>query len=73
MSYNGWTNRETWLCNLWIGDALYDLESVTPETVEALVYSMAEVGLEGLMSDLLNSAISQINFYEIAEAANEDR
>ena len=73
MSYNGWTNRETWLCNLLIGDALYDLESVTSETVEALVYSMAEVGLEGLMSDLLNSAISQINFYEIAEAANEDR
>lgn len=69
MEYNGWASYETWLCNLWIGDQLAEMRNVTPETVETIVRDMAVGCADGFISDLLNAAISSINFYEIADAA----
>ena len=74
MAFNGWTNKETWLVNLWLGDSLqYDLEDgleITPDYVESVVDEMAiaalESGANGFITDLLNCALGEINYHEIA-------
>ena len=46
MSYNGWTNKETWLVNLWIGDSLtMDQEAghdITAAYIEQIVEDLIE-------------------------------
>lgn len=73
--YNGWTNYETWLVNLWIGDLLQqDADegiAITGEYIRDLVDTFAEpafkaIGNYGLIVDLLNGAIGAANYYEIA-------
>jgi len=78
MRYNGWKNKETWLVNLWLGDSLQcDLEDgieVTHYYIEELVEELARDFYEsgnGFMVDLLNCAIGEIDFYEIAEHYKE--
>ena len=78
MRYNGWKNKETWLVNLWIGDSLtMDQEDgieITPCYIEELVEELAEGFYEsgnGFMVDLLNCAIGEIDFREIAEYYKE--
>ena len=73
MRYNGWKNKETWLVNLWLRDSLQcDLEDgieVTPCYIEELVEELARDFYEsgnGFMVDLLNCAIGEIDFHEIA-------
>ena len=74
MSYNGWKNKETWLVNLWIGDSLsMDQESgfeVTADYIEQLVDDMVCESMSshnGLITDLLNCALGEIDYHEIAE------
>lgn len=78
---NGWKNKETWLVNLWLGDSLaldYDaLVNITPEYIEALVVKMVEQVTwgsdhENLIIDLLNSALSEIDYRELAAHYNDD-
>ena len=42
--YNGWTNYETWLVNMWYGDYLQDIvnegETLDADQIEAIVVSM---------------------------------
>ena len=79
MSYNGWTNKETWLVNLWLGDMLaIDQEegvAIDAGYVESIVDEMASAALEcdanGLITDLLNCALGEINYYEIAKHYQE--
>ena len=79
MSYNGWTNKETWLVNLWLGDCFQaDTEmgeEVTAEYIESCVSEMAsaagESDMAGLITDLLNSAIAKVNWQEIASHYQE--
>ncbi len=83
-TYNGWTNYETWLVNIWVDNdkKLYfimkeilnscDWENKTYElskVLQELYEKQAEnIGLKvGLMSDLLNGALSAVNWYELAE------
>ena len=75
MTYNGWKNKETWLVNLWIGDLLNEdqeegieitadyIEQVVDETASALT----AVITNGLMTDLLNCALCEIDYHELAE------
>jgi hypothetical protein len=79
---NGWKNKETWLVNLWLGDTLaldYDaLVNITPEYIEALVVEMVEQvtwgsGHENLIIDLLNSALGEIDYRELAAHYKDDR
>lgn len=70
MTYNGWTNKETWLVNLWLGDSLQcDLEDgqeIDAIYIEVLVDEMVEDSANGLITDLLNCALGKINYHEIA-------
>ena len=76
MSYNGWSNKETWLVNLWLGDGLtMDQEAgyeITADYIEQMVDEMASLLLDvpdanGFMTDLLNCALGEIDYHELAE------
>ena len=78
--YNGWTNYETWLVNLWLSNDQGTEEMINDMAKHSKdVYSLMEEIKDlieelnplkdnaDLFSDLLNGAISECNFYEIAE------
>lgn len=79
MSYNGWTNYETWNVALWIDNepGLYDDlcevargaddASDLARELKAYVEGMAPDLGASMFSDLLNAALSEVNWYEIAE------
>jgi len=76
--YNGWTNRETWLVNVWeipegidrnqsANDIEAELETVVRDTLE----SELPEGVSGLVADFLpgvEDIMLKINFRELAEA-----
>ena len=82
MEYNGWSNYETWLVNLWMdnepggkefiwdwlgeqsvavqaGNLAYYLEITHEDEVE-------NINVTGFWKDLLNGALSEINWMEVA-------
>ena len=80
-TYNGWTNKETWLVNLWIGDSLtMDQEAgceITAAYIEQVVDEMASALLDGpdangFMTDLFNCALCEIDYDELASHYEED-
>ena len=81
MSFNGWENKETWLVNMWLGDDLQahkdEGEPLTADYIEAIVDDMASVHehsgtFNGLLSDLLSTAIGEINYRELEQHYRED-
>ena len=87
MSYQGWTNYETWAVSLWLNNdeglyyevrelarrvrgkhKLYDLA----DALEQLVRNNAPNLGGTLYGDLLNRAIAQANWCEIAEQLLEE-
>lgn len=95
-TYNGWTNRETWLYGLWfdgdsdaeLAQSIYDDASANEYSTREQVarYELADAlkrnfeeyieqetqGNSGMIADLLSGAVSNINWYEIAENLLED-
>ena len=76
--YNGWTNRETWLANLWLDQYITSIQHeglrVMPDDLEAYVdtlYDAAHDSLNGLFADMLCDSLREVNYQEIADAANE--
>jgi hypothetical protein len=83
--FNGWTNYETWCVHLWLTN---DEASYNPsreiaresedagEAAQALKEFVEDANPYGdeanLYTDLLNAALSPVNWYEIAEALRED-
>lgn len=81
MSYNGWTNYETWTVHKWlteenpdVANSVYALAQDAGSTVtleEALQKYVNEYFLpelaSGLAQDLLQSAVNQVNWQELAE------
>lgn len=68
-TYNGWTNRETWLVNLWFGDVLTEMqeygEEITADTIKEMVDQVIEeANLTGFLADLLGDHM--INYDELA-------
>ena len=79
MSFNGWENKETWLVNVWLGDDLQahkdEGEALTADYIEAIVDDMAaELECDnGLLSDLLNTAMGEINYWELEQHYIEEQ
>ena len=77
MTYNGWTNRQTWVVNLWMTNDDYSQEIIdqgrpwSPDAIEALVDDMvAEVmpDTSSMVSDLFTL---DIDYRELAEHWND--
>jgi len=85
--YNGWTNFETWNFNLWITNEEEDYSQVLElafnsedeyelsKKLEELACEWADISQlnSGFISDMVNSSIKEVNFYEVAEHIWEDR
>lgn len=80
--YNGWTNYETWCVHLWLtnNEFTYDLcielaQELDNKDLERALKDLVEEDapdISGtLFADLLNGALSAVNWYEIAEAFQE--
>jgi hypothetical protein len=81
-TYNGWTNKETWLVNIWYMDSMpqyfseMDQFYVEPNELEESVRYIAEEceALSqlppGLLSDFINYCWAGVNWYELATALN---
>ena len=60
MRYNGWTNRETWLVNVWFDPMTKsDLDAIREQLEEAVD------DLPGYLSDFIN--LEAIDWRELAE------
>lgn len=80
-TYNGWTNYETWLVNLWFGEAFDDeaqhmsqgilTGDRAKEVVENYLDSV-EALTPGFVSDVVNTAIGAVNWDEIADHYQAD-
>jgi hypothetical protein len=72
MKYNGWTNKETWLVNLWLADSLVTDSESSMDIDSYWVREIAEDVISGtisdfgLASDLLEMALANVNWEEIA-------
>lgn len=80
--YNGWSNHETWLVNVWFGD---DLANETEERIEEERlddWTASEVRewveerdmeepLDGFRADLFTSAMSAVDWWELAKHQNQ--
>ena len=85
--YSGWTNYETWCVNLWLTNEP-DTESTLrmlaqanaglshrADRVQDMVNAMRYTVLEGepsMFTDLLNSALENVNWREIVENHQHD-
>lgn len=82
-TYNGWTNYETWLVNLWIqndadlyatlhadvvdADTLFDAKEVLQAWLDNEYDLFVEERGHGLFQDLLKGALSEVDWYDIAK------
>jgi len=83
--YNGWTNYETWLVGLWYSDSYNEyfldqfregelLQRVNADQLRDYVVECFlddQTPENGLVTDLLNNAMSQVNWRELAEHVEE--
>jgi hypothetical protein len=73
--YNGWTNRETWLVNIWFMDGIDGSEPVSAEYLQEYVEDYVELMLgqadeSGFIADMLD--MSGINWIELADNHNSE-
>ena len=81
MSYNGWKNHATWLVSLWLDedgfdesmvpDSRYDAAQTIKEWVDDLIADQNSTA--GLAADLIASALSDVDWYELADKYIEMR
>lgn len=79
-TYNGWTNYNTWLVNLWLyNDGIY--ETIETRTTDA--YQMGQIIRQyleevqpettGLWADMINAAMRDVNWKELGASYLESR
>jgi len=72
MNYNGWTNRETWVINLWMGDYFenyFDEQNADTlaDCIEEELYRLLDEFVpNGMFKDLID--LGSVNWRELAEA-----
>ena len=82
IGYNGWTNRETWLVNLWLtNDECYyeELQAIIKnfdsdeqaEELEQYVHWIIDTDKSSMTTDLLSTSLGRVNWHEIARANQE--
>jgi hypothetical protein len=70
--FNGWTNKETWLVNLWLSEYFQQeietgQEICTTHIKDTINNMLADAPeMWGLFSDLIEMAIANVNCEEIA-------
>ena len=68
MTYNGWTNWETWITRCWYDD----LDGMDADAIEELVRMDVETKeTHGLAHDFLEISLGLVNWQEIADAFEE--
>lgn len=84
MDYNGWTNKETWLVNIWYMDSMpeyfdeMDQHHVEPSELEETIKYIAEECEalsslpNGLLSDFISTCWGEVNWHELADHLNEE-
>lgn len=63
MTYNGWTNKETWLVNVW-----FNPEHVADVNhIESMLDDMIEDATDGagIIGDFLRMCEAEVNWYEL--------
>jgi hypothetical protein len=79
--YNGWSNRETWVVNLWLTNdqSAYDalqhdmkaFESLGEQAEELEHWVRCEYGIDDLdasvVSDLISTSLGRIDWFEIVQ------
>ena len=72
--YNGWTNYETWLVNMWYGDIFADKQEEGTEIDAEYIQSFVEEMLEsdgsltdfGFAADIMNAALREVDWEDLA-------
>ena len=84
-TYNGWSNRETWVVNLWLNNEPYSYDMLQhiikafdgigeqAEELERCVRNddNALQGEASMWSDLLSTSLGRVNWYEIVQNNQE--
>ena len=82
-TYNGWTNKATWLVKLWMDNDqssyFYWLDQAIntancyqlADEIEHFHLDIAPENI-GLFTDLLSTALSEVNWFEIAKSLLND-
>jgi hypothetical protein len=72
--YNGWTNKETWLVNVWLGDYLAecaeDGQIVNADFIREMVEELAaevDAGQAGLIADFIGTCLGEVSYFELAQ------
>jgi hypothetical protein len=83
MTCNGWTNKETWLVNVWYMDSMpeyfadMDQFHVEANELAETIQGIAEESEAlsqlpaGLLSDFINDSWREVNWHELAESLNQ--
>ncbi len=84
MSYNGWTNKETWLVNIWYMSEMpeyfaemeqYEVDPIELEDSVKYISEECEALSQlpaGLLSDFINRCWSEVNWHELTDHLNKD-
>jgi hypothetical protein len=72
--YNGWTNYETWLVNMWFGDCFVSMQEdgvdTSAEALESFVMEMLDsdghLPENGFVADIMNAALREIDWEDLA-------
>jgi hypothetical protein len=82
-TYNGWSNYETWNAKLWLDNdqgtademnrmARHAEAGKLAQEIKAFVLECSPDLGASMFADLLNAALSEVDWYEIAEAYIQD-
>ena len=79
VEYNGWSNRETWVVNMWLtNDECYyeelcsiiknfDTVEEQAEEIEQYAHWIIDIDESSMTTDLLSASLGRVDWYEIAE------
>jgi len=68
--YNGWTNRETWVINLWMGDYFQEVandgEHLLADYIEETIWDILDdANVPDMFKDMIDLGV--VNWQELAD------